>query len=269
MKIGLYASMFGKDKPPTLDSIESYINCAYELRLDLIDFRRDRGFDSKDPAYLFETKIDCIRKGLSVGYLASIGHFSGSDDDLSEKVAAAKEDVDVALFLGAPMIRIFSGMLSDREEQLREIKCFQEIADYAAIKGITVGLQNHPSTGDEVLRIIQETDRPNFTFLLDTGQWLDAPMYNNGGAAPTDHALYHYITQTAPYTSHVRAKFFKVDTGREEYLDYERIIPTLVDAGFNGPLTVVFEGRDVNACSDSDVIELAAAELRELSIRYS
>ena len=120
-----------------------------------------------------------------------------------------------------------------------------------------------------MLRIIQETDRPNFTFLLDTGQWLDAPMYNNGGAAPSDHALYHYITQTAPYASHVRAKFFKVDTGREEYLDYERIIPTLVDAGFNGPLTVVFEGRDVNACSDSDVIELAAAELRELSIRYS
>ena len=92
MKIGLYASMFGKDKPPTLDNIESYINCAYELRLDLIDFRRDRGFDSKDPAYLFETKINCIRKGLSVGYLASIGHFSGSDDDLSEKVASAKED---------------------------------------------------------------------------------------------------------------------------------------------------------------------------------
>ena len=64
MKIGLYASMFGQDKPPTLESIESYIDYAYELRLDLIDFRRDRGFDSKDPCYLFETKLNCLRRGV-------------------------------------------------------------------------------------------------------------------------------------------------------------------------------------------------------------
>ena len=56
--------MFGKEKPPALESIESYIDCAYELRLDLIDFRRDRGFDSKDPSYLFETKMNCLQKGF-------------------------------------------------------------------------------------------------------------------------------------------------------------------------------------------------------------
>ena len=119
MKVGLYASMFGKEKPPALESIESYIDCAYELRLDLIDFRRDRGFDSKDPSYLFETKMNCLQKGLSVGYLASIGHFSGTDEELAEKVRSAKEDVDVALFLGAPMIRIFTGILADPADQQR------------------------------------------------------------------------------------------------------------------------------------------------------
>ena len=104
------------------------------------------------------------------------------------------------------MIRIFTGILADRADQQREIRCFQEIADYAAQKGISVGLQNHPSTGDEVRRILEETDRPNFTFLLDTGQWKDAPMYNGGG--PTaDHPLYDYIRETAPYATHVRAKF--------------------------------------------------------------
>jgi sugar phosphate isomerase/epimerase len=269
MKIGLYASMFGKDNPPTLESIESYIDHAYDLRLDLIDFRRDRGFDSKDPAYLFETKLNCLRKGLSVGYLASIGHFSGTDAELAEKVEAAKEDVDVALFLGASMIRIFTGTLADREDQKREVRCFQEIADYAATKGISVGLQNHPSTGDDIIRILEETDRENFSFMLDTGQWQDAPMYNGGGATPPDHDLYRYIEQTAKYTTHVRAKFFKIDSGKEEYLDYERIVPILVDAGYNGPLTVVFEGRDANACSDKEVIRLAAEQLRKLANKYA
>ena len=60
MKIGLYASMFGKDDPPTLQSIESYIDHAYDLRLDLIDFRRDRGFSSEDADYLIKTKLACI-----------------------------------------------------------------------------------------------------------------------------------------------------------------------------------------------------------------
>jgi sugar phosphate isomerase/epimerase len=269
MKIGLYASMFGQDKPPTLESIESYIDYAYELRLDLIDFRRDRGFDSKDPGYLFETKLNCLRRGLSIGYLASIGHFSGSDEELAEKVEAAKEDVDVALFLGAPMIRIFTGILQEREDQRREVRCFQEIADYAAQKGISVGLQNHPSTGEDIVRILEETDRANFSFMLDTGQWLDAPMYNGGGGCDATHPLYGYIEQTAKYATHVRAKFFKIDSGKEEYLDYERIVPVLADAGYNGALTVVFEGRDANSCNDKEVIRLAAAQLRELAIKYA
>ena len=125
MKIGLYASMFGKDDPPTLQSIESYIDHAYDLRLDLIDFRRDRGFSSEDAGYLIKTKLACIEKGLAIGYLASGGHFVGSDEDLRDKVATAKADMDIALILGAPMIRLFCGQpLTDPEERAREIRCF-------------------------------------------------------------------------------------------------------------------------------------------------
>ena len=40
MKVGVYASMFGKDDPPRLESVESYIQLAYQLKLDVIDFHR-------------------------------------------------------------------------------------------------------------------------------------------------------------------------------------------------------------------------------------
>ena len=265
MKIGLYASMFGQDDPPTLESVESYIDYAYELRLDLIDFRRDRGFSSKDPQYLIDTKLACLRRGLSVGYLASQGHFYGDEEALRTKVETAKEDADIALLLGAPMIRLFTGPpLEEAAARRREVECFQEVADYAAGIGIAVGLQNHPSTGDDILRILKETDRPNFSFLLDTGQWVGSPAANKGQVDPA-HDIYRYMEQTAPYATHVRAKFYKIDSGREEWLDYGRIVPILRDAGFNGALGVVFEGKDANSCGDKEVIRLAVEELRGLT----
>ena len=264
MKVGVYASMFGKDDPPTLESIESYIDYAYELKLDIVDFRGSRGFDSHDPGYLLGIKMKCLRYGLPIGYVASGGHFVGADEELEEKVAQTREDADIAAFLGAPLIRVFCGQpLEDEEERRREIRCFQESCDYAATKGIAVGLQNHPSTGDDVVRIIEETDRPNFTLIMDTGQWVGSPARSQGVPDP-DYDIYQFMEQTAKYTSHVRAKFYKIDSGKEEWLDYERIIDILRGVDFNGAVSVVFEGKDVNDCDDKEVIRLSAQHLRDL-----
>ena len=51
------------------------------------------------------------------------------------------------------------------------------------------------------------------------------------------------MEQAAPLTSHVRAKFYKIDSGREEWLDYRRIAGILKGAGYNGTVGVVFEGQ--------------------------
>lgn len=256
--------MFGKDDPPTLESIESYIEYAYELRVDLIDFLGSRGFASRDPGYLLGIKTQCLRRGLSVGYVASGGHFHGTDAELEQKVAQARKDTDLAAFLGAPMIRVFCGEpLTGKEAQQREIRCFQQVCDYATERGVAVGLQNHPSTGDDVLRILEETDRHNFTFILDTGQWVGSPA-RNGGVADPAYDIYAFMEQTATRASHVRAKFYKIDSGREEWLDYPRIVDILRNAGFNGAVSVVFEGKNLNSCEDREVLRLAVQHLRSL-----
>ena len=264
MKIGIYASMFGKDDPPTLESIESYIELAYALKVDLIDFRGNRGFESTDRSYLTDVKMQCLRYGLSIGYVASGGHFVGTDTELEEKLAQVRADVDVAEILGAPMIRVFCGMpLEDPKEQAREIRSFQQACDIAAEKSIAVGLQNHPSTGDDVLRILEQTERDNFTHILDTGQWVGSPARNQGIPDP-EIDTYGFMEQTASHASHVRAKFYKIDSGKEEWLDYVRIVDILKAADFNGPVSVVFEGKDVNDCDDAQVMTRAVAHLREL-----
>ena len=262
MKVGVYASMFGKDDPPQLESVESYLELAYELKLDGVDFHSGRGLRSKDPDYLLEVKMTCLRYGLPIGYLASGGHFVGTDEELEQKLVKVRDDADVAAFLGAPMIRLFCGMpLEDSEERRREIRCFQAAADYSAEKGVIVGLQNHPSTGEDVLRILEETNRENMTLIMDTGQWVGSPARNNGVPDP-EIDTYAFMEQTARHTAYVRAKFYKIDSGKEEWLDYPRIIQILKAANFNGMVSVVFEGKDINACDDPEVIRRAVAHLR-------
>ncbi|MBT5875762.1 MAG: sugar phosphate isomerase/epimerase [Candidatus Latescibacteria bacterium] len=264
MKIGLYASMFGKENPPQLESVESYIELAHELNVDVIDFLSGRGFQSKETDYLLGVKRTCLKYGFSIGYLASTGHFFGTDEDLAKKVLKAKDDARTASFMGSPLIRLFTGPpLDDPEDRAREIRCFQEICDHAAECGIVVGLQNHPSTGDDMLRILRQTDRENFTVIMDTGQWLGSPARNKGQADP-DVDTYRYMEQVAPHTSHVRAKFYKIDSGVEAWLDYQRIVRILRDAGFNGHLSVVFEGKEVNTCDDRTSLRLAVAHLRDI-----
>ena len=264
IKVGMYASMFGKNEPPRLDDVESFIEFAYELKLDAIEFRSDVGFQSKDPDYLRAIKIKCQKYGLPIGYLASGGHFVGSKEDLCSKIERIREDVDMAVFLGAPLIRVFCGEQPEgAAAQATEIRYFQEACDIAAVKGIIVGLQNHPCTGENVLRILEQTQRDNFTLIMDTGQWTGSPTQKQGVLDP-NYDTYEFMRQTATHTSYVRAKFYKIDSGREEWLDYRRIVDILKEANYNGTMGIAFEGGTINDCDNREVMRRAAAHLHEL-----
>lgn len=77
------------------------------------------------------------------------------------------------------------------------------------------------------------------------------------------------MEQTAHRAAHVRAKFYKIDSGYEEWLDDPRIIDILHSPGFNGTVSVVFEGKDINDCDDREVLQLAANQLRLLTTNGS
>ena len=264
IKVGIYASMFGKNEPPQLDDVESFIEFAYELQLDAIEFRSDVGFKSRDPDYLRGIKIKCQKYGLPIGYLASGGHFVGSEEELRGKIERIREDVDMAVFLGAPLIRVFCGEQPEgAEAQATEIGCLQEACDIAAAKGIIVGLQNHPCTGENMLRLLEQTQRDNFTLIMDTGQWTGSPTQKQGVPDP-NYDTYEFMRQIAAHTSYVRAKFYKIDSGREEWLDYGRIVDILKEVNYNGAMGIAFEGGTINECDDREVMRRAAAHLHEL-----
>ena len=283
IKLGCNAMQKVKGRPSESVDVEVLIDLIHELKLDIIDFQLDRGFRSRDPDYLRRIKLKCHRYGLPIGFIGAgegfVGQCRGSGGEvlgaplppgeMRERINHVKEAVEIAAFMGAPLIRLFGGGIPERSENRQAlwsgvIESFQEVCDYAAERGILVGLHNHapvvPPTGDDILAILRDVDRKNFTFILDTGQWWGSP-----GSSRHDPEVdfYRYMERTAAHASYVRAKIYKIDSGREEWLDYRRIMDILESASFNGNMSIVFEDQG-NRCAYSRSIALGAAYLRAL-----
>ena len=271
IKLGLMARQ-------TQDStIESIVDFASELKLDVIELHL-AGISS-DREYLRQIKFFCLNRGLPIGYLGA-GSLAGPIEELPQRIEQGKAAVELAAFMGAQMIRVFARHkwpdTIDEQETLWApmIGAFQEVSDYAATRGVIVGLQNHNNgsfamTADQVLRILHETDRENFTFIMDTGQWLNAiGSHPRGEFAPNVDLYKDYLEPTAPHTTYVRAKIYKIDGGQEEWLDYCRILKILKTVNFNGNMSIVFEGGDRNRFDTDTCLKFAVAHLRELLAAY-
>ena len=250
--------------------VETFIRTAYELRLDVVDFHR-RAFESAEREYLRNIKMLCLRYGLPIGYIGVASGFVGTEEELRERVETAKEAIDVAAFLGAPLIRVFAGPVP-REIEDREplwpplIRCTQEVAEYGAQKGVIVALQNHDNnnmaaTPQDMLRVLRETNHANFALLPDTGQWTGSIGASPQGEFDPDVDIYEYLEETLPHAVYVRTKFYRIESGREEWLDYERILRILRAAGYNGNLSIVYEGQEEDRVG---AVRKAANHLREI-----
>ena len=243
-------------------SVEDFVKTAYELRLDVVDFHQ-RAFDGMSEEELGGVKLLCLTHGLPIGYIGVSGLFVGTAEERQAQAQNGKEAVDLAFFLGSPIIRMFCGVMPETNGDGDDpwpamIAGYQEVADYAATKGISIGLQNHPSNGDDMLRIRSETDRANFNFIMDTGQWIGSP----GGYEknPTDVDFYRFMEQTAPHAMYIRTKFYEIESGTEQWIDYARIVPIIKGVNYNGCISIVYEGQ---AEDRVEQVRKAAAYLRE------
>ncbi len=260
-------------RAPEPSGYASQVEFAKELGLDIIDFHL-QGIPN-DPVFLGQLKKQCLDAGLPIGYLGS-GTLAGPVEAKDDRLGKAKGDVDIAAFLGAQSLRIFARgkWPEEREEQEAMwgpmIESFQELCDYAADKGVAIGLQNHnhgsfAMNADQVLKILSDTERENLTYIMDTGQWEGSLGGSPRGWMNVDVDIYKdHMERTAPYASCVRAKIYKIDGGREEWLDYLRIMGILQEVGFNGNVSICLETGDRNECSQEECLRLAARHLRDV-----
>jgi len=249
--------------------LEGFIDQARQLELDGIDIHT-RAFASTEPNYLRNVRMRCLKAGLAISYIGVSNNFGRPQAELPEAVAQVKQWVDVAAFMGVPLVRIFAAWVRGGEEEeavwARMMPCMREVAAYGQEKGVVLGLHNHnhgcvTRTGKEVRRILEEVDNPYLSHILDTGQYVGSPGAS-GANGKEDPALNFYgsIEETAPLAVHVRAKVYRIQTGEEAWLDYPRIFGILKGVEYNGWVSIVYEGQSVEA--EETAVPKAAAYLR-------
>ena len=267
-----YRDTFNAGKITMLEIIEK----AYELQMDGVDLHFTH-FASTDDDYLEEVKRACLKRGLHMCYIGVSNNFGKTGDELREQIDLMKKWTDIAARMGIPMVRAFGSWLPEGESEEsawpRLVASTKEVAGYGQSKGVVVGLHNHnhgciPATGDQVIRLLDEVDNPYYSHILDTGQYLGSPGVSLGERGKEDAKwnFYGSIETSAPRAVHVRAKIYRIASGEEVWLDYDRIMPILKKVGFNGWMSIVFEGQD--ELDEPSAVPLANRYMRSLLARY-
>lgn len=228
-----------------------FIDLCAMLELDGVDFNTG-SFASLEKDHLKRIKKTCLQRGLTVACIGVSNDFGRPAEEQDAVQKAIRDGIDAAQYLGSPVVRLFAGYV--RAGQTREavwkrtVEGLKQAAEYADKVGVMVGLQNHnhnnvAGTGEDIVRLLKEVDHPWCSHILDTGQYLGS--MGASGAQPDDakkHDVYKSIEKTAPLAVMMRAKLYRIRTGKEEWLDYDRIFKIMRAAKFNGFVSLVYEG---------------------------
>lgn len=212
---------------------------------DLIDWAAGQNLEAVDitgyyfPGYPVPPSDEVIRKvrqraaerGLAISGTGIRNHFASSDPAVrQEGIQLAKQWIDVAAKLGAPVIRLFAGAMpagyeNKWEEVMRwMVPCFRECADYAQTKGVRIGIQNHAdalSTAEQTLKLLKAIDHPGVGLIVDTGSFTTSDPYKE-------------IEMTAPFAVNWQVKERLHGDGPDRKTDMLRVMRIIRASGYKG-----------------------------------
>ena len=236
---------------------EECIHAAVEMASDLgvagIDIE-DRLLKSYDPNYLQGLAHQVEGMGVRFGYCGLIVNFNAPISSIEDEIGRAEALIDATQYLGIKSIRIpGNGVVAGQtlESTFAAVRGkFQRICEYAAHANVTVYLHNHnhgstPSTGQQVLRMLDELSDTTVAYVLDTGQFQGSPDASGEGLSDEKAApeLYESIVMCASRATMLRAKFYFAGPDDEQWLDYARIVGSLKNAEYSGSVSIIYERR--------------------------
>ena len=190
--------------------------------------------------YLVHLKQLTFRLGLDISGTAIGNDFCLPEGPARKKqLADAKEWIDHAAMLGAPVIRIFAGKVPKGETEETAIeRCvagINESLEYAATRGVFLALENHggiTATPKQMMKIIKG---------VKPSPWFGVNF--DGGNFRTDDP-YRDLAQIAPYAVNAQIKVAIHRGGKKEPADLPRVVKILKDADYRGYLVLEYEEQD-------------------------
>jgi sugar phosphate isomerase/epimerase len=159
-------------------------------------------------------KAHCDGLGLAIcAYTVSADFLSGSNGDMAKEVERLKGCVDVAVLLGARVMRhdvawkLAKGCKSYRDVIRMAAPAVRELTEYAASKGVRTCTENHGYLMQDAHRVeemILAVGHENYGWLVDMGNF-----------ACADEDSVQAVGIAAPYAFHVHAKDFLKKPGTQ------------------------------------------------------
>lgn len=235
--------------------------------MDVIRFAKQAGFDAVDitayyiPGYhnlTMPTKPDeeiyayaqsvkelCSELGIDISGTGIKNDFADPNDARRAlDVQRAKYWIDVASTMGAPVIRLFTGEIPQDIAELgwesiakeRIVPALRECAEYAADKGVVIGMQNHgdmASTADQVIRLLNWVDHPNIGLVNDTGFFKVFQAPNGIG-----YDWYSDIEAVLPYTVNFQVKKKSAGANTDVFIDLEELFTRIRYSKYRGYIPI-------------------------------
>jgi sugar phosphate isomerase/epimerase len=190
-----------------------------------------------DAAYYNQLKHHAYLRGVTINGTAIGNDFSlPKGVKLDYQIEAAKYGLDQAAMMGAPHVRFFAGtgkgFAESRERINSAIEALKICCEYAADRGIFIGVENHGNiSADLLLEIIDKVDNPWIGINLDTGNFFTETPYVD-------------LERCAMYAVNVQVKvnMQSPEPERKRYpADLNRIATILKRANYQGFVVLEYE----------------------------
>ncbi|OGV35310.1 MAG: sugar phosphate isomerase [Lentisphaerae bacterium GWF2_45_14] len=210
-------------------------------------------------------KVSSLKMEIS-SYTIGASFVDKTEKEHRDEIERVKKEVDIANALGVKRMRHDVAYRKPEDSTLDNfekdlpfiVKAAREIADYAVKYGIVTSIENHGyhvQHYSRVQRVIKEVDRKNFRTTIDIGNFsvvdIDplVGVRKNAHLASMVHAKDFYLRKA---NMDPGEGFFK--TAGENYcrgaivgqgdIDIREALRILKNAGYDGYLSLEFEGRE-------------------------
>ena len=234
MDIALSSWSLHREIPEKMDLVEFVRVAAQKFGITTVELCQQH-FSSTGFSYVERIKKELTRLNSKVVNIPiDIGDISQPNDEGRERdKALIKNWIDIAKEVSSPYVRVNTGKFEDTSSIERIITSYKELVDYAKNLGIKVLLENHGGTSsdpEKVVKIVKEVNSPFFGTCPDFGNF------------PKD-TRYKDLEIISPYALLVHAKTYQFDDkGEEISIDIQRCLDILRKTGYNGYLSIEFEG---------------------------
>jgi sugar phosphate isomerase/epimerase len=235
LKLALNAYSFDKPLRAGTMTLEDVVHFCAQRRVDSLD-ATGYYFPGYPAAptdeYIYNLKRTAFLNGVQLSGTGVRNDFAVADAEARRKdVQMVKNWIEVASKLGAPVIRVFSGVKRPEGHSFDEalqwmIADFKECTAYGERHGVIIGLQQHNDflkTADETIRVIEAVDSQWFGSILDVG------------SLQTNDA-YAEIEKLVPYAVSWQVKENVGFQGKQGPIDLKRLRSIIEKTGYRGVL---------------------------------